>query len=68
MRHLTVPLGIGLGIAALLTSASAVRAGGKSFKGQTAPEISCSDWMNRKPTTLAELKGQVVLLEFWSTG
>lgn len=35
--------------------------------GQPAPEIAISDWINGEPTTLAELRGRVVLLEFWST-
>lgn len=35
--------------------------------GQTAPEIAVSEWINTEPLTLAELRGQVVLLEFWAT-
>lgn len=34
---------------------------------QPAPEIAISDWIKGEPTTLAELSGRVVLLEFWAT-
>ena len=34
---------------------------------QPAPEITISDWIKGEPTTLAELRGRVVLLEFWAT-
>ncbi|GEM_PF-6805030 len=30
-----------------------------------APEIMGGYWLNSKPITLAELKGKVVLLDFW---
>jgi thiol-disulfide isomerase/thioredoxin len=35
--------------------------------GQPAPEISVKEWINGEPATLADLRGQVVLLEFWAT-
>ena len=35
--------------------------------GQTAPEISVKEWLSGEPATLATLRGQVVLLEFWAT-
>jgi thiol-disulfide isomerase/thioredoxin len=36
--------------------------------GQVAPEISAESWINLKtPTTLAKLRGKVVVLEFWAT-
>ena len=35
--------------------------------GQPAPELSIKEWRNSSPLTLAELKGKVVLLEFWAT-
>jgi len=35
--------------------------------GQSAPEISVKEWINGEPATLATLRGQVVLLEFWAT-
>jgi thiol-disulfide isomerase/thioredoxin len=36
--------------------------------GMPAPEISGQSWVNSKPLNLAELKGKVVLLEFWTFG
>jgi thiol-disulfide isomerase/thioredoxin len=33
----------------------------------SAPELSVKEWLNSSPVTLAELKGKVVLLEFWAT-
>jgi thiol-disulfide isomerase/thioredoxin len=35
--------------------------------GEPAPELSVKEWLNSEPLTLAELKGKVVLLEFWAT-
>ena len=35
--------------------------------GQPAPELAMKEWLNTDPLTLAELKGHVVLLEFWAT-
>lgn len=35
--------------------------------GQPAPEIVVAEWINGEPTTLADLRGQVVILEFWAT-
>lgn len=33
-----------------------------------APEIQSSVWINGGPTSLAALRGQVVLIEFWTYG
>ncbi len=34
----------------------------------TAPEFAPGDWINSKPLTLKGLRGQVVLIEFWTYG
>jgi thiol-disulfide isomerase/thioredoxin len=34
---------------------------------QPAPEIVVKEWIRGEPATLASLRGQVVLLEFWAT-
>jgi thiol-disulfide isomerase/thioredoxin len=38
--------------------------GFKTF-GKPAPELQVAEWAKGKPVTLAELKGKVVLLDFW---
>ena len=35
--------------------------------GAQAPEIAVKEWINGEPATLADLRGRVVLLEFWAT-
>ena len=35
--------------------------------GKPAPELSIKEWRNSAPLTLTDLKGKVVLLEFWAT-
>lgn len=36
--------------------------------GEVAPEISAKEWINLKgPVTLADLRGKVVLVEFWAS-
>lgn len=36
--------------------------------GAPAPELAGQTWMNSAPLRLAELKGKVVLVEFWTFG
>lgn len=43
------------------------RAAQVELLGQAAPELSVADWVLGEPTTLGELRGKVVLLEFWAT-
>jgi thiol-disulfide isomerase/thioredoxin len=35
-------------------------------KGPLAPEISGGQWINSQPLTLKDLRGRVVLIEFWT--
>jgi thiol-disulfide isomerase/thioredoxin len=35
--------------------------------GQVAPELEVKEWLNSRPITLPELRGKVVVLEFWAT-
>lgn len=48
----------------LLSWRPSVRAG----IGAPAPEFSGQHWMNSEPLRLADLKGKVVLVEFWTFG
>jgi len=42
---------------------------GQAFRtGQAAPEITAGPWINSKPLTINDLKGRVVLIEFWTYG
>ena len=43
------------------------RAAQVELLGQPAPELDIADWVLGEPATLAELRGQVILLEFWAT-
>ncbi|HEU4344897.1 MAG TPA: redoxin domain-containing protein [Candidatus Binatia bacterium] len=53
---------VGLSFAAAVFSAADARV------GMPAPEISGQSWLNSKPLRLAELRGKVVLVEFWTFG
>ena len=55
-----------LGALVIVTSLGVALAGAEV--GKLAPEISGQSWLNSKPLKLAELKGKVVLLEFWTFG
>jgi len=37
-----------------------------AFVGQMAPELKTSEWINSAPLSLDELRGKVVLLDFWA--
>ena len=58
-----------LGTLALLAFARPVPAEGGLAAGTVAPEIPVGRWFNHigKPLTLADLRGQAVLIEFWAT-
>jgi len=40
----------------------------KSSESATAPELATGEWINSEPLKLNELRGRVVLLEFWTFG
>ncbi|MHC4821628.1 MAG: redoxin family protein [Planctomycetota bacterium] len=35
--------------------------------GKTAPDIKSSTWMNGEPADLSDLKGKIVVVDFWAT-
>ena len=43
------------------------RAALNKMQGKPAPPLLLTNWINSKPLHLEELKGKVVLLEFWGT-
>lgn len=38
-----------------------------AMHGKPAPAIAADKWMNSKPLSLADLKGKIVVLDFWAT-
>jgi len=43
-------------------------AGQAILLGKPAPEITGGPWINSRPLTLSDLRGRVVLVEFWTYG
>jgi hypothetical protein len=41
---------------------------GASMIGKPAPELTNDVWINSRPLRLGDLRGKVVLLEFWTYG
>jgi len=63
-KRTSVLLGLLLTVAAV--SAFVPRAQGRV--GMSAPDIASQTWLNSEPTPMAEFKGKVVLVEFWTFG
>jgi thiol-disulfide isomerase/thioredoxin len=40
----------------------------KSSESATAPELASGEWINSEPLKLKDLRGRVVLVEFWTFG
>jgi len=62
-----VALALGL-VLALSVWAVWPRAGAAITNDKAAPDIAGENWINSKPLTIGELKGRVVLVEFWTYG
>ncbi len=43
-------------------------AGHTAKPGQAAPEFSSGPWINSEPLAITDLRGKVVLVEFWTYG
>ena len=57
-----------LGIALLLVWMIRGNAFASPLQGRAAPDLASTTWINSAPLTLRELRGKVVLLEFWTYG
>ena len=79
MNHLTVRafphkprpgqlLTVALGLIVLGIMAISVDAFVSPLQDRPAPELASTTWMNSEPLKLQELRGKVVLLEFWTYG
>jgi hypothetical protein len=51
-----------------LAAALAAPLHGFAILGRAAPELTGVNWLNSKPLSMAQLKGRVVLVEFWTYG
>lgn len=36
--------------------------------GPLAPELQATDWLNSEPISIADLRGKVVMIDFWTFG
>lgn len=59
-----------LALAALMGFMALAASGGAaaSLLGKAAPEFTNQTWINSEPLRLADLRGKVVLIEFWTYG
>jgi hypothetical protein len=57
-----------IGALVLLAVVGGVARGQALPVGQPAPDIAGEPWINSAPLTLSMLRGQVVLVEFWTYG
>jgi thiol-disulfide isomerase/thioredoxin len=55
-------------IGAMLAGFLLTWAGASAGVGMKAPDITSPTWLNSEPLRLANLKGNVVLVEFWTFG
>lgn len=46
---------------------SRVRTQLDEMQGKPAPKLALKDWINSKPLTLKDLKGKIIVLDFWAT-
>ena len=56
------------GLTKLIRSSFGSSAEYKSSESAIAPELAAGDWINSAPLKLNDLRGRVVLIEFWTFG
>ena len=77
-RNMLIGIVVGIVLVAALTYATGLTkqllapfgssAEYKSSESATAPELAIGDWINSAPLKLKDLRGRVVLIEFWTFG
>jgi hypothetical protein len=55
-------------IALVIVVALAVEAYAEPRAGDPAPDVAGERWINSVPLTMPDLRGRVVLVEFWTYG
>lgn len=65
-RALWAAVAVGATTAGLWGAASATVQEGEELVGTPAPEWTVTTWINSKPLSLAQLRGKVVLLRWWT--
>lgn len=63
-----VGLSYATGVTRLLLSPFGASAEYKTSESATAPELATGEWINSQPLKLNDLRGRVVLIEFWTFG
>jgi thiol-disulfide isomerase/thioredoxin len=63
-----VGLSYATGVTTLLLSPFGASAEYKMSESATAPELASGEWINSQPLKLNDLRGRVVLIEFWTFG
>ena len=56
------------GLTKLIRSSFGRSAEYKSSESAAAPDLATGDWINSEPVKLKDLRGRVVLIEFWTFG
>ena len=56
------------GFTKVLLSPLAAALNTKSAESATAPDLATGEWINSEPLKLQDLRGRVVLIEFWTFG
>lgn len=64
----TIRISIGFFFAVSMGAVVALSGAQMPKIGEPAPEINGKPWINSQPLTLTDLRGKVVLVEFWTYG
>ncbi len=68
IRRLTLTFLVAMPVALIAGTKGGLSTSGEEWIGKPAPEIASGEWINSDPLKISELRGKVVLLEFWTYG